>query len=114
MLQNHTQTMVISEFNVKAMGACVEECCHDNGTQKRSQALATNGDECENGMNIPIAVLDACGDSFIAADKKQGKANTCYFADTGLMAMLCCHDHVLWLVNMTSAGETHHYVLVLI
>ncbi|KIK14266.1 hypothetical protein PISMIDRAFT_117331 [Pisolithus microcarpus 441] len=30
------------------------------------------------------------------------------------MALLCCHDHVLWLVNMTSAGEKQHYVLVLL
>ncbi|KIK24183.1 hypothetical protein PISMIDRAFT_99139 [Pisolithus microcarpus 441] len=30
------------------------------------------------------------------------------------MALLCCHDHVLWLVNMTSAGEKQHYALVLL
>ncbi|KIK74890.1 hypothetical protein PAXRUDRAFT_174387 [Paxillus rubicundulus Ve08.2h10] len=30
------------------------------------------------------------------------------------MGLLCCHDQVLWLVNMTSPGETQHYALVLI
>ncbi|KAJ3978406.1 hypothetical protein F5890DRAFT_1422634 [Lentinula detonsa] len=30
------------------------------------------------------------------------------------MAMLCCHDRVLWLVNMTSPGERQHYALALI
>ncbi|KAL4080547.1 hypothetical protein J3A83DRAFT_4355625 [Scleroderma citrinum] len=30
------------------------------------------------------------------------------------MALLCHHDHVLWLVNMTSAGEKQHYALVLL
>ncbi|KIM61409.1 hypothetical protein SCLCIDRAFT_58186, partial [Scleroderma citrinum Foug A] len=30
------------------------------------------------------------------------------------MALLCRHDHVLWLVNMTSAGEKQHYALVLV
>ncbi|KAH7904168.1 hypothetical protein BJ138DRAFT_964864, partial [Hygrophoropsis aurantiaca] len=34
--------------------------------------------------------------------------------DTGLMAMLCRHDRVLWLVNMTSAGERQYYSLTLI
>ncbi|KAG8221166.1 hypothetical protein J3R82DRAFT_2722, partial [Butyriboletus roseoflavus] len=53
-------------------------------------------------------------DSFVAADEKCKKASTCYFADTELMAMLCCHDHVLWLVNMTFAGEKQHYTLTLI
>ncbi|KIK73706.1 hypothetical protein PAXRUDRAFT_177673 [Paxillus rubicundulus Ve08.2h10] len=30
------------------------------------------------------------------------------------MAMLCRHDRVLWLVNMTSAGKKQHYALALI
>ena len=42
----------------------------------------------------------------------RGQALT-FFADTGLMALLCHHDHVLCLVNMTSAGEKQHYALVL-
>jgi len=30
------------------------------------------------------------------------------------MALLCCHDRPLFLVNMTSAGERQYYVLALI
>jgi hypothetical protein len=30
------------------------------------------------------------------------------------MAMLCRHDRVLWLANMTSAGEKQYYALALI
>ncbi|EIW76988.1 hypothetical protein CONPUDRAFT_62378 [Coniophora puteana RWD-64-598 SS2] len=30
------------------------------------------------------------------------------------MALLCRHDRVLWLVNMTSAGEKQHYAIALI
>ncbi|KAI6166165.1 hypothetical protein EDD17DRAFT_1774678 [Pisolithus thermaeus] len=65
-------------------------------------------------MRVPVSVLDGCGDSFHAADENWKKASTNFFADTGLMALLCCHDHVLWLVNMTSAGEKQHYALVLL
>ncbi|KAI6163378.1 hypothetical protein EDD17DRAFT_1507371 [Pisolithus thermaeus] len=72
------------------------------------------GDSFEDGMRVPISVLDGCGDSFHAADEKQKTASTNFFADTGLMALLCHHDHVLWLVNMTSAGEKQHYALVLL
>jgi hypothetical protein len=111
---NPTQTIFISEFDVKAMEAHVEECRHVNGSRKRSRVPAAKGDGYENGMKIPMSVLDACGDSFIAADEKREKASTRYFADTGLMAMLCRHDRVLWLVNMTSAGEKQHYALALI
>ncbi|KAG2050821.1 hypothetical protein BDR06DRAFT_891050, partial [Suillus hirtellus] len=59
-------------------------------------------------------VLDGCSDSFLAADEKHEKANTQFFADTGLMAMLCWHDRVLWLANMTLVGEKQHYALTLI
>ncbi|KAG1838785.1 hypothetical protein F4604DRAFT_1691496 [Suillus subluteus] len=39
---------------------------------------------------------------------------TTRMAYTGVMAMLCCHDCVLWLTNMTLAGEKQHYALALI
>ncbi|KAF8835927.1 hypothetical protein BDN67DRAFT_992290 [Paxillus ammoniavirescens] len=65
-------------------------------------------------MRVPASVLDGCGKSFMAADEKREKASTHFFADMGLMALLCWHDHVLWLVNMTSTGEKQHYVLALI
>jgi Kyakuja-Dileera-Zisupton transposase len=68
----------------------------------------------EPGMQVPSTVLDECGDSFKAADEKREKASTQFFSDTGLMAMLCRHDRVLWLVNMTSAGERQHYSLALL
>ena len=50
----------------------------------------------------------------MAADEKRQKASTQFFADTSIMALLCCHDRVLWTVNMTSAGEKQYYVLALI
>ncbi|KAF8835070.1 hypothetical protein BDN67DRAFT_861774, partial [Paxillus ammoniavirescens] len=86
---NPTQTNFISKFDVKAMETHVEACCHANGTQKRSQVLAANGDGYENGMKIPMSVLDSCGNSFIAANEKREKVSTCYFEDTGLMTMFC-------------------------
>ena len=71
-------------------------------------------DGFEDGMKVPTSVLDDCGESFKAANEKREKASTQLFADTGLMALLCRHDRVLWLVNMTHAGERQHYALALI
>ena len=68
----------------------------------------------EDGMQVPKSVLDGCNESFIAADEKRVKASTQFFEDTGLMALLCRHDRVIWLVNMTSAGEKQHYALALV
>jgi hypothetical protein len=59
-------------------------------------------------------VLDGCEASFTAADAAREKASTQFFDDTALMALLCRHDHVLWIANMRSAGEKRHYALVLL
>ena len=66
------------------------------------------------GMALTEDVLDECESSFKAADERRVKANTSFFLDTGLMALLCRHDNVLWLVKMTSAGEKQHYALALL
>jgi len=71
-------------------------------------------DGFEAGMRIPLSVLRECTESFTAADEKRQKANTQFFSDTGIMALLCRHDRVLWLANMTSAGEKQHYALALL
>ena len=65
-------------------------------------------------MHIPTSVLNGCNDSFVAADEKREKASMQFFADTGLVALLCHHDHPLWTINMTSAGKKQHYVVALI
>ncbi|KAJ7714827.1 hypothetical protein DFH07DRAFT_974350 [Mycena maculata] len=47
-------------------------------------------------------------------NEKREKASTKFFDDTGLMGLLCRHDHILWLVNMRTTGEKQYYVLVLL
>ncbi|KZV98603.1 hypothetical protein EXIGLDRAFT_606855, partial [Exidia glandulosa HHB12029] len=59
-------------------------------------------------------VLDECNNSFTAAQEKVTKASKNYYSDTGLMALLCRHDRVLFVVNLTSPGERQHYALVLL
>jgi hypothetical protein len=52
----------------------------------------TQEDVVEPGMNVLNSSLNACNDSFVAADGDRIKASTQYFDDTGLMAILCRHD----------------------
>ncbi|KAI6040545.1 hypothetical protein EDC04DRAFT_2867542 [Pisolithus marmoratus] len=106
---NPTDSFFISDNEVQKMESFV-----DHRRNQRSRATAVVEDGYEDGMRIPTSVLNSCGQAFIAADEKRQKASTRFFADTGLMALLCRHDHVLWLVNMTSAGEKQHYALTLV
>ncbi|KAJ7685986.1 hypothetical protein B0H17DRAFT_1160710 [Mycena rosella] len=54
-----------------------------------------------------------CESSFKAADERPEKASTQFYNNTALIALLCCHDRVLWLVNMHSAGEKQFYVYLI-
>ncbi|KIJ42717.1 hypothetical protein M422DRAFT_170753, partial [Sphaerobolus stellatus SS14] len=42
------------------------------------------------------------------------KASTAVYVDTGLIAIVCHHDHLLWVINMTSGGERQYYAYALI
>ena len=92
----------------------VEERRHAKKGSRCTDRPDATEDRCEEGLNVPNSVLDGCQESFTAADEEREKASTQYFKDIGLMAMLCRHDRVLFLANMTSAGEKQHYVLALI
>jgi hypothetical protein len=108
----HSDTAFISEEEVKSVEQYVAELRATHATQNSQKSNSTDG--YEEGMEVPTSVLNDCGDSFKAADEKREKASTKFFSDTGLMALLCRHDRVLWLVNMTHAGERQHYVLALL
>ncbi|PPQ86278.1 hypothetical protein CVT26_004524, partial [Gymnopilus dilepis] len=103
----HPETLFVPPEEVSAMQAEVE-------TVRPAKAKQTADDPYEPGMKVPSATLDECHESFTAADSNRIKASTQFFADTGLMALLCRHDRVLWLVNMTSPGEKQYYALCLL
>ncbi|KIJ32566.1 hypothetical protein M422DRAFT_213744, partial [Sphaerobolus stellatus SS14] len=63
---------------------------------------------------LPDDVLDECERSFIAAQEATAKASGKYYVDTGLMALVCRHDRLLWIVNLTTPGEKQFYAFALI
>ncbi|GBE80402.1 hypothetical protein SCP_0301170 [Sparassis crispa] len=111
------ESVFIQEEEVKKMESYVEQIrpSRDTGRRRAQPPISADDDDgYEEGLKVPRSVLDGCHESFLAADEKREKASTQFFSDTGLMALLCRHDRVLWLVNMTSAGEKQHYALALI
>lgn len=112
----HPDSVFLSNDIIREMAARVDR--EDQPGRARAADRPANthcdNDHVEDGMQVPVSVLDTCGESFIAADEKRVKASTQFFADTGLMALLCRHDRVLWLANMTTAGEKKYYALALL
>ncbi|KIJ69558.1 hypothetical protein HYDPIDRAFT_79557 [Hydnomerulius pinastri MD-312] len=65
-------------------------------------------------MNILKFALDGCNDLFLVVDEKCQNASMQFISNTGVMALLCHHDHIIHLANMTCASEKQHHALVLL
>ena len=63
---------------------------------------------------VPDTALDECEKSYEAADEKKEKSLGTKFDDTGLMALVCRHDVVLFLANVDTPGEQQKYGIALI
>ncbi|KAI9062699.1 hypothetical protein FKP32DRAFT_1573466 [Trametes sanguinea] len=63
---------------------------------------------------VPDAALDECMKSFEAADEQKEKTSGKKFDDTGLMALVCRHDIVLFLANVDTPGEQQKYAIALL
>ncbi|KAJ7219844.1 hypothetical protein C8J57DRAFT_1095127 [Mycena rebaudengoi] len=115
--KTHPTTRFVPEVQAVAMERYID-AVRTKKRQKKPRVTVMEVDDEEDSyephMNLPRSVLDACESSFKAADEKREKASTQFFEDTGVMALLCRHDRVLWLVNMHSAGEKQFNVLVLL
>ncbi|KAH6886114.1 hypothetical protein BKA70DRAFT_1377276 [Coprinopsis sp. MPI-PUGE-AT-0042] len=110
----HPRTCFLSVEEVEAAKKEVES---KRTTRRPAAPPATSGaqpEAVEEGMKVPPSVLDGCHDSFQAADEKRIKANTTFFAETGLFALLCRHDHPLWLANMNTPGEPQYFAIALL
>jgi hypothetical protein len=103
----------MSKAKLKDMEEYIESL-HPSIVPKKKTGPTTQTDSVERGMKVPVSILEACNDSFTAANEKQQKASMKQFADTGLMALTCRHDQVLFIANMTSVGERQCYVFALI
>ncbi|KAG1778076.1 hypothetical protein EV702DRAFT_1179091 [Suillus placidus] len=94
---NPTSSFFLPTANVNAMEDFVQSCRGER-CQARASRAEPDEDCYEEGMCVPVLVLNG----------------TRFFIDTGLMALLCRHDRVLWIANLTSVGEKQHYVLALL
>jgi len=118
--RRHPRTVFIAEADAQHMENYVDNIRPAKPRNKKKKANSSTDestleeDGYEGPLRVPTSVLDGCERSFLAADEQREKASTQFFASTALMAMLCRHDRVLWVVDMRSAGEKQHYVLVLL
>ena len=93
--RQHCESVFIPVTEVEEVEAYVDEIQppkrKGNSSNVRVEIQEESNIEAdfEAGMCVPTSVLNACNDSFIAADSNRVKASTLFFSDTGLMALLC-------------------------
>ncbi|KZV85256.1 hypothetical protein EXIGLDRAFT_583908, partial [Exidia glandulosa HHB12029] len=83
----------LSYENSRFVDPCDVERMEKEVEEKRSKV--TRKRKKGTSAKLDDAVLDECEHSFLAAQEKVTKASKNYYADTGLMAILCRHDQVL-------------------
>ena len=66
------------------------------------------------GLGLPEHIYSGCKKWFFATDEDNKKGETSVFSDTGLMAMVCRHDWVIFMANLQDAGEKRYYALALL
>ncbi|KAJ7684879.1 hypothetical protein DFH06DRAFT_968141 [Mycena polygramma] len=113
----HPNTRFIAEDLAAQTEAYVDSVRKTGRKDKKRvhRVVEEQDDEYEHAkLPLPRSVLDGCEASFKAADEKREKASTEFFEDTALMALVCRHDRVLWVVNMHTAGEKQFNVLLLV
>ena len=104
-----TQCFFIPESRVTEMREYVEK-------QRNIKTANQMDDEDTIIPGLPMAnhIFDSCTSRFVAAKETNKKAEASIFSDTGLMALTCRHDRVLFMVNLRDAGEKQYNVLALL
>lgn len=80
----------------------------------KSSSTPTASDSIEDGLDMPNYIYDGCQTRFTAATESKAKAEASIFEDTGLMALTCRHDRVLFMVSLKDAGEKQYNALALL
>ncbi|EJD46690.1 hypothetical protein AURDEDRAFT_62941 [Auricularia subglabra TFB-10046 SS5] len=83
-------------------------------TARKRKSRASKRTRTGKASRLPEDVLDECEASFTAAQESVTKASKNYYSETGLMALLCRHDKVIYVVNLTTPGERQHNALALL
>ena len=65
-------------------------------------------------QKVPDSVVDDCEEGLTAVNKKKQKTNGIKFDDTGLVALVCCHDIPLFFVNIDTLREQQKYMVALL
>ena len=116
----HLQTIFLLPTTIATMEAKVSEAWGPIQTKTKPPSRQGNVsadmiDDVETWTTwVPNSVLDGSERALIAVQEGVAKASKEFYADMGVMALLCHHDQSLWIINLTTPGERQYYALALL
>lgn len=63
---------------------------------------------------MPQEVIDACEESWDAANEHKRKADPKHYDASGIFVMTCRHGQVLFLCNVDTPGEQQRYIIAML
>ncbi|CAK5284324.1 unnamed protein product [Mycena citricolor] len=63
---------------------------------------------------ISADIVDACGESWTAANEHKQKGDPKCYDSTGIFALTCHHSQVLFMCDIDTPGEQQHYIIALL
>ncbi|KAF8304858.1 hypothetical protein DL93DRAFT_2066735 [Clavulina sp. PMI_390] len=106
-------TYMLSAAEVAATKQVTEDAI-GNTKQPFAEDEAEDPDVTLPGLGLPEHIYSSCKKRFFAANQDNKKGEPSVFSDTGLMALVCRHDRVLFMANLRDAGERRYYALALL
>lgn len=119
----HPDTVFLTKEEISRAKKDVESRRPPPTKKRKRNPNPTNRDSAEDdddeedvivpGMKVSESSLDGCKTSYTAAQETT-QVSTSVFSETGLISLICRHDHALFMGSMTSPGERQYYVVALI
>jgi hypothetical protein len=63
---------------------------------------------------MPQEVIDACQESWDAANENKRKADPKHYDASGIFVLTCRHGQVLFLCNIDTPGEQQRYIIAMV
>ncbi|KAF8178524.1 hypothetical protein K438DRAFT_1264428 [Mycena galopus ATCC 62051] len=63
---------------------------------------------------VPQDTIDACQQSWDAANDKKQKTDPRHFDASGVFVLTCCHSQVIFLCDIDTPGKQQHYIVAML
>ncbi|CAK5267113.1 unnamed protein product, partial [Mycena citricolor] len=81
---------------------------------KETVLLARKSPKPLKEFPISADIVEACGESWTAANENKQKGDPKRYDSTGIFALTCRHSQVLFMCDIDTPGEQQHYIIALL